>query len=59
MRSLNNHNELKVSNVKKKKKSVKANLPTLLKHYIENFEDRVYAMVRFFDPKNWTDEKNY
>ena len=43
-----------------RKKSANANLSTLLNHQIEDSEDSVCVMVEgFFDPKNWTDEKNY
>ena len=61
MCNLNNHNRLKASDASK---SANANLCMLLNHQIEDSEDSIYAMVRlfvffFFDPKNWTDKKNY
>ena len=58
MCSLNNRNRLKASDAYK---NAKANLSMLLDHWIKDSEDSVYTMVSlfFFDPKNWTDEKNY
>ena len=54
---LNNHNRLKASDAKK---SAKANLSTLLNHQIKDSDNgECFVCLFVFNPKNWTDKKNY
>ena len=41
------------------KQKVISNLSTLLKDRFKDFDEGVYTAMRFFDPENWTGEKDY
>lgn len=56
MSHLNNESRLKASDAKR---NVISSLATLLKDRFKDFDNGVYAAMSFFDPKNWTDEKDY
>ena len=56
MSHLNKESMSKASDAKQK---VIRNLSTLLKDRFKDFDEGVYTPMRFFDPENWTGEKDY
>ena len=56
MHHLNNESRVDASDEKRK---VLANLSALLKDRFQDFNHGIYATMNFFDPKNWTDKKDY